>query len=185
MNDVQKFLLLRYSNKPVHDCILQHKIVIDKLGYCWFGKIGNIPSNNILTNVFEEEQPILVLYRKNDAYICQMDQYSFNTPKTGFPEYYEEEGIFPSISFRLTSIEPCNDELLHNSIVVSTGAYVEDVVYHSRIPFMLCAYVDESKQKKLGENDCRYRKDEYCTCRTCVNYDCLCERPNSCVKQRR
>ena len=134
---------------------------------------------------FNCEQPMLVLYRKGAAYLCKMEKYTVNRPEQGFPEYYEEMGVFPSISFKLTSIEPCEDEVFHNSIVVSTGAYVEDVVYHSRIPFMLCSYVDEATLEKLDENDCRYRKDGFCTCRTCVNFDCLCERPKSCVKQRR
>ena len=185
MKDGQTFLLLRYSNKPVSNCIQLHIEIIEKLGYCWFGKIGDIPSDHILSMAFREDKPILVLYRKNDSYICKMTEYSLNKDHVGYPQYYYDEGISPSISFRLNSIEPCKNELFHNSIVISTGAYVEDAMYHSRISYMLCSYVDENKQPKLDEDDCRYKKDGICICRTCVNYDCICDRPKACVKQRR
>jgi len=185
MKDGQNYLLLRYSTGTVKDCIKLHKEVLAEKGYCWFGKIGNVPSAHILQQVFDESQPVLVLYRKNAAFICNVKKYSMRTPQDGVPRYYQDEGIFPSVFFCLESIEPCDASLFHDSVVVSTGAYVEDVIFHSRIPFMLCKYVDESKLQPLGTNDCRYKKDGFCTCRTCVNYDCLCERPSSCAKQRR
>ena len=185
MNDKQQYLLLRYSISEVPDVIEKHQEVINERGYCWFGKIGNIPSSWILNRVFEEEESYLLLYRKDAAFICKLLAYSTRKPLEGIPKYYDEEGIYPSIYFKLEYINPCDKALLHNSIVVSTGAYVEDVVFHSRIPFMLCMFVDESKLQPLGANDCRYKKDGFCTCRTCVNYECLCERPSSCAKQRR
>lgn len=185
MQDGQRYLLLRYSTGEVKDCIKLHKDVLEEKGYCWFGKIGNVPSSRILQQVFDEKQPTLVLYRKDAAYICNVSKYCLKTPQDGVPDYYQKEGIFPSIFFCLESIEQCDAAIFHDSVVISTGAYVEDVVFHSRIPFMLCKYIDEAKLPPLGINDCRYRKDDFCTCRSCVNYDCLCERPSSCAKQRR
>ena len=42
-----KFLILRYSN-GIYDCIKKHKEVLNKIGYCWFGKIGVVPSESAL-----------------------------------------------------------------------------------------------------------------------------------------
>ena len=185
MKDKQKYLLMRYSSGYVRDCILQHRQVLQEKGFCWYGKIGNVPSDRILNTVFGEPEPQMVLYRKNAAYVCRMDKYSLKKPSEGTPTYYETEGIFLNIYFRLTAIDECDPIIFHDSIAVSTGTFVEDVVYHSRIPFMLCQYIDESKHELLDSRDCRYRKDEFCTCRSCVNYGCFCERPSTCKKQRR
>lgn len=185
MFDGQKYLLMRYSTGYTGDIIALHKEILDQQGYCWFGKIGNIPSDRILKNVYSDVPSVLILYRKNAAFICETDKYSVRKPSDGIPAYYEKEGIFPSIYFRLKTIDVCDPTIFHDSIVVSTGTFVEDVVYHSRIPFMLCRYVDESKHELLDIRDCRYRREEMCTCRSCVNIGCYCERPSSCAKQRR
>ena len=184
MRDRQKYLLLRYSDVE-RNCIDLHQEIIQQVGYCWFGKIGSVPSSKMLSEVFFEQSPVLVLYRKNASYICELEKYTLQTPNKGIPEYYNSKGINPSIYFCLRSITQCDNSLFHTSIVMSTGAYVEDVIYRSRIPFMLCQYIDESKMPPLAEDDCRYQKDGFCTCRSCVNYDCLCERPKQCTKQRR
>ena len=185
IKDQQKYLLVRYSTGYVNNCIEEHINLIQSIGFCWFGKVGNVPSHKILQQVFDGEQAFLVLYRKNAAYLGSLAEYALSKPKDGVPTYYDQEGVVPSVYFRLTALEPCDQYLFHNSLVVSTGAYVDDAIFHSRIPFMLCRYVDESKLIPLGINDCRYKRDGFCSCRSCVNYDCLCERPSLCAKQRR
>lgn len=180
----QKFLLMRYSTTPQKDCIEQHKQVLKEYGCCWFGKIGSAPSERILNSVFHEENPTIVLYKKNAVFECTATEYSYEKPEHAYPAYYDQEGIMPTISFRLVSIEETQDNLLHNSIVCSTGNFAEDAVFHSRIPFMLCQYIDESAIPPLPENNCRYRKDGFCCCRTCVSYNCLCHSPQRCSKQR-
>lgn len=185
MKDHQKILILRYSTNIERKCIDKHLDVLKEHGYCWFGKIGNIPSERILKNVFEEETAYLLLYKKNAAYLCTLGGYTTDPPQIGVPQYYLENGIYPTVYFKLLSIEPCAQELLRNIIVSSTGAFAEDSLYHSRIPFMLCEYIDEEIWVPLGENDCRYRREDFCSNRNCVNYKGYCERPNSCSKQRR
>lgn len=185
MKHEQKFMILRYSNSIVHDCISQHKGLINSLGYCWFGKIGNIPSEKILHAVYAEKDPCIVLYKKGDSYLCQTDGYSTERPEIGYPEYYDTEVLNPSVYFRLTSIEKCNDDLFKNSVVISTGNFAEDALYHSRIPFTLCKYEDERLYQRLPSDQCRYNREGFCTNRVCVSYNCYCERPSSCMKQRR
>lgn len=185
MKDRQTYLILRYSTGLNKNCIHEHQEVLNELGYCWFGKIGNIPSNKILNAVFKEEHPMIVLYKKGAAFICEMETSSERKPQNGYPLYYDTEGVFPSIYFKLISMEVCDECLFHESIVCSTGNYVEDAIYHSRIPFMLCEYIDETTLEPLGINECRYQRDGFCSSRSSVNYNCLCSRPSSCEKQRR
>lgn len=185
MVDQQVYLLLRYSTSAKKNCIEQHLEVLETIGYCWFGKVGNVPSKRILSAVFSQANPTLVLFKSGAIFECAMTNFTLETPEIGYPSYYTQDGIAPSIWFELHSLVPANPSLLHNSIVCSTNNYVEDAVYHSRIPFMLCQYLDEKNMPKLGINDCRYRKDEFCTCKSCVSYNCLCRQPSRCAKQRR
>ncbi len=185
MKDYQKYLILRYATIIEKDCIKKHQEILESEGYCWFGKIGNVPSKKILDAVFEEETPTLVLYKKGAAFICELISCSPNKQSKAYPAYYDSEKIYPSIYFKLKSITKCDDNLFHDSIVVSTGNFAEDALYHSRIPFMLAQYIDENKHEPLGIDDCRYLKASFCTYRTCVNFDCICQRPSSCIKQRR
>lgn len=37
---MEKMLLVRYSDFLFSNCIEEHKKIIEKNGYCWFGKVG-------------------------------------------------------------------------------------------------------------------------------------------------
>ena len=185
LQNEQRFLLLKYSTALEKECIKMHKRVIDELGYCWFGKIGSVPSSKMLEPVFAEEKPIIILHKSNASYICESDAYSVDHKDVGVPSYYEAYDIRPTIYFRLLKIEKCDSSVFHNSIVCSTGTFVEDALFHARIPFMLCRYEDEKMHIPLGVNECRYAVDGFCTCRASVNYSCCCDRPSTCRFQRR
>lgn len=185
LENKQQYLLLRYSTAKEKDCIQKHIDVIDKHTYCWFGKTGNVPSDRILHAVYSESNPCIVLHKSGTSFICNTSEYSIITPLQGVPLYYEEQSIKPSIYFKLLSIEKCDEKLLHDSIVCSTGTFVDDAINHSRIPFMLCRYEDEKQHIPLSNDDCRYRKDGYCTFHSCVNYSCYCYTPSSCKSQRK
>lgn len=139
MQNKQKILFLRYADNYDTDCIEQHAAIIREEGYCWYGKTGVIPSKKILNQVFELPEAYILLYRKHNAFLCRVEEYSMRKPRHGIPRYYETEGVFPSIYFKITSIQPC-DTVLQRLFVVSTGACVNDIIVRSRIPFMLCEY---------------------------------------------
>lgn len=185
MRDHQNLLVLRYSTNIEKECIKKHSEILEENGYCWFGKIGNIPSEKIMRSVFNEETGYLLLYKKGAAYLCVLGGYTTDCPVENVPQYYKENGISPTVYFKLLSIEPCAQNVLRNIVVKSTGLFAEDALYHSRIPFMLCEYIDEENRDLLGENECRYRRDDFCTNCNCVNHKGYCERPSSCSKQRR
>lgn len=74
-----RFLILRYSNGP-YNCIQNHREVIDKLGYFWFGKIGVAPTEKTLSEKLSEDNPLVVLYCHGDAFICQLLEVSTKRP---------------------------------------------------------------------------------------------------------
>ena len=53
MVEGQKFLVVRFGTNIVEDCVNKHQEVIEQKGYCWFGKIGVVPSKKVLQSVFD------------------------------------------------------------------------------------------------------------------------------------
>lgn len=140
MAENKDFMLLRYSTLYVPDCIQKHKSILEEKGYCWFGKVGTVPSITLLQRMISAKEPTLVLYKKGAAYICRVEKYSFTRPSDGIPNYYNDEGIFPNVFFKLLSIEQCEQSFLENSNLVTSGANLFAVLSHSRASYMLCSY---------------------------------------------
>ena len=71
----QKLLVLRYGKQIIENCIELHQEKIDSLGYCWFGKLGTVPSKksidamnkkgrkDIIPNVLQEEVDVTGDYK--------------------------------------------------------------------------------------------------------------------------
>lgn len=60
----QKLLVLRYGKQIISNCIELHEEKIEDIGFCWFGKLGTIPSNKSIEAVLEEDDPAIVLYAR-------------------------------------------------------------------------------------------------------------------------
>lgn len=107
LSEGQKVLIIRYGKKK--DCIEKHEEVIDALGYCWFGKIGVVPSAKAVAEVQAEDNPCIVLYSQGKGYVASFEQIVFEKPKEGYPIYYQEElfdnNVFPKSYFKLTSMQ--------------------------------------------------------------------------------
>lgn len=201
MRKGQQFLLLRYSNNIVPDTIKQHQDVIDKLGYCWFGKIGMVPSAKIQKVILDENESRIILYTRSVAHECHLLGIAEHKPSEGCPEYYEKEGVYPSVYFKLASIEPIEISELDKYSIISTGRKLPDAIWHSMTSYFFAEWPDEEKKKpeekkrearakkeketQLPTNDCIYRKNGKCTCRSCISYQYECERPSMCLKQKR
>lgn len=201
MRKGQQFLLLRYSNNIVPDTIQQHQAVIDKLGYCWFGKIGVVPSAKIQKAILDEDEPRIILYTRGVAHECHLLGIAEKKPSEGCPKYYETEGVFPNVYFKLASIEPVEIPALDKYSIISTGRKLPDAIWHSMTSYFFAEWPDREKKipgekrrevqaKKekielLPTTDCVYRKNGKCTCRSCISYQYECERPSMCLKQKR
>lgn len=87
----QKLIVLRYAKLPGIDCVGEHINEINKNGFCWFGKIGIIPSESILETVFSEETPIVALYTKGELHLARLEEVTLDKPSDAYPSYYEKE----------------------------------------------------------------------------------------------
>lgn len=193
----QDILVLRYSTSVVDNCVEEHISIIKKLGYCWFGKVGNTPNDKMMSIILSYERPALLLYKKGKAYLCEMAGYTKNKPKEGYPSYYDEEHILARCYFKLVSIEEANLEILEQLIVKSSKRTLRDIYSgHCTSSFHFVSYkeiIDSEpansfiieKREKLDKNDCIYRIDGMCSLKTCINYQYECDRPAFCSKQKR
>lgn len=198
----QKLLVLRYGKQIIDNCIELHGEKIEELGFCWFGKLGTIPSKKSIDAIMSEEIPTIILYARGAAYICEVSEVSYEQPKDGYPEYYEKELFqkltFPTVYFKLTAIEELDANELSKFTVISSGNSAINTLMHSMSSFLFVMYgkeVREEKQERkavkkktriqLPENDCVYRKNGRCSLKNFVNYQYECERPSSCIRQKR
>lgn len=198
----QKLLVLRYGKQIIENCIELHQTKIEELGYCWFGKLGTIPSKKSIDAMFVEENPMLILYARSSAYICEVSEVIYDKPNEGVPDYYQAELFdklsFPTVYFKLISIEPLDINALEKFTVVSSGSTAINTLMHSMSSFLFVSYgksqitVEKpketkkvSKREKLAENDCMYRKEGRCGLRGFVNYQYECDRPAYCIRQKR
>lgn len=122
----KKIILVRYSDFLYKNCMNDHLSVLEKNGYCWFGKVGKQkPSEKFAGLVMSEERPLIILHSKNDAYICDLAEVSYERPVDGiYPQYYEDvlfkQNNNPSAYFKITSLIKIEKGVLSNFIVSSS-----------------------------------------------------------------
>lgn len=202
----QKILIVRYGFDIEADCIELHKNIILTKGYCWFGKIGIVPSKSSYLPVLGEENPAMILYNRRAAYICDFLDIRFDKPDDGYPSYYQnalfDQYEFPGCYFKLGSISEIAQESLSEFYVVSSGNDALTTLNNTRTSFMFVSYgklsqeeleririkkanLQKDNRPALSMNDCYYRKEGICTLKSCISYQYECDRPSSCAKQRR
>lgn len=202
----QKMLIVRYGVNIEENCIELHKRIVLSKGYCWFGKIGIVPSKSSYLPVLGEDNPFMILYNRRAAYLCDFLDICFDKPDDGYPSYYQNAFFdryeFPGCYFKLGSITEIDIERLSEFYVVSSGNDALTTLNSARTSFLFVSYgklsdeeVEKIRIKKanmqkdnrpvLSVNDCYYKKEGICTLKSCISYQYECERPSSCAKQRR
>lgn len=203
----EKILILRYANNIIPDCIQSHIDVLQKDGYCWFGKIGKIPSKKVIDEILEEKEGTIVLYARNKCYLCKFIKAQVDTPSESYPMYYNDKlfgnGIKPNCYFKLITIKSISLSELEEYFICSSHNRVIDALLKSMSSVFIAEKVSgdideynivrkKNEDEKLDlkspfieENDCVYRKDGKCTLINFVNYEYECDRPKSCIKQTR
>lgn len=194
----QKLLVLRYNTKAEPNCIALHEKVIQQLGFCWFGKIGKIPSAWMLEAVFSEKTPAIILYNRSGSYLAELKDFSYDTQYDGIPDYYNEmlysKGVFPESYYKLNSIERINDQLFERLIVFSSNKSMKDTLSgRAMSSFFFVGYENTSsipdkqiKSKRFSpirqeQTVCKYIKNGICRNRKSINYQYECERPGVCI----
>lgn len=136
----QKFLVMKYGTKIMEGCIKKHIEVLDNYGYCWFGKIGTTPSNDFMKEVMAAAKPIMILFGREGVYECVLEQYSFEKPHDGYPEYYDkilfaDEDTIPSAYYKIIRIKEIRKEQLNKYVTVKNGKNLLETVSRSMAPF--------------------------------------------------
>lgn len=206
-----KFLILRYSN-GIYDCIKKHKEVLNRCGYCWFGKIGVVPSMNALREKLNADKQLVVLYCQGDVYLATLLAVSSEKPSIGYPEYYQDflykRNIFPKMYFKLGSLEELPKDIFAKCVSLSSRRPLAETVARSMASFFYGEYPFEDvslslppvktekqrehkktekplkKNKIIDKHSCVYEDGGICTNRRSVSYGYECERPSSCIRQK-
>ena len=206
-----KFLILRYSN-GIYDCIKKHKEVLNKIGYCWFGKIGVVPSESALNAKLNADKPLVVLYCQGDVHIANLLTVSSEKPLEGYPDYYNDflyrRNIYPKMYFKLGSLEELSKDTFAKCVSLSSGRPLNESIARSMASFFYGEYplentsvpslpVKSGKKREIRQKEhsmrdnskvdkysCVYEDEGLCTNRRCINYGYECERPSSCMKQK-
>jgi hypothetical protein len=117
-------LCMRFVNVGGYDCIEEHKTLLNKNGFVWFGKIGNKPTDRALEKMIQDKSNYILLKDPSKAYICTFETYQYDMPTDGFPAYYSTE-ILPnrkfSIWFKLLYITEVTDLSVLNDIVLKSS----------------------------------------------------------------
>ena len=204
MNENSKVLVLRYGVNIISDCIEKHMDVLTEYGYCWFGKIGRAPSTKVLSEVFNDEKGLVILYSRTGCYACNVEGFLFERPNVGYPCYYDEmifnQGREPKFYVRITSMEKVDAAVLSEYYVCSSGNPLTTALNKSMNSFFVVDKLrersvtceksvketnDNKSKPRLDINDCQYRADGVCNRRGFVSYQFECTRPSSCAGQKR
>lgn len=202
MKQGQKFIVIRFGANIIEDAIQKHIEVLNDKGYCWFGKIGVVPSEKSINYILNDENPMIILYSRNGVYKCAVSEKTRELPNDGYPNYYEGE-LFntaraPKICFKLSSIESIDSKILQECIVVSSRNNLQTTLNKSMSSFFFAEFPEkgvfqsntavqktkEEKTKIVDNNSCKYKKNGKCSKKSCVNYLYECERPSMCTKQK-
>ena len=190
----QNLLVLKYSTKIKKDIIDEHKALIDKNGYCWYGKLGNATSEQIVSSIKGADNPAIILYTKGKLFLCDFVEMTTSRPSSGYPAYYDKEYIYPSCFFKLTSIDEAPLDILGYLIVRSSGRILSDIFSKQCMASTLfVAYKKVEELPSIPKNKvakgqavpkteiCKYSQNRICECRKSVNFRYPCERPMTCL----
>ena len=197
----KKILILRYGANIISDCMKLHHNVIEREGYCWFGKLGRAPSDKVIHEIMMDGEGCVVLYAREGTYVAKVTEITDKKPLRAYPEYYNallfDEGYIPSLYFRLTDLKPINAGELQNLVVSSSKNNLVDTLNKSMNSFFCAEYkqgnevtkarktnISEAKKEKVVFEGCKYRENGKCNKRGFVNYQYECERPKLCIGQK-
>lgn len=137
INKREKLLLVRYSDFLFGNCIEEHKKIIDKNGYCWFGKVGKQkPSKKLCDIVLNNERPMIFLHSAKKSFICDVETIVFDKPDDNvYPPYYNDilfdKNNYPSAYFKIKSCYEIEKNVLDNFIVSSSRNFLPSSLHSS------------------------------------------------------
>lgn len=143
-----KTIALRFGEHFSPDCgtIAAHQQLIDKLGYVWYGKMGNPVATRIINELEEQaDSRILLIHSgKADRYWAHVIEISKKTPPLeGIPKYYRNLTEKFKTWFKITGFEPASKDIMSKCFVVSSGNPLGAVSKHSMSPYFIIEFKED------------------------------------------
>lgn len=143
-----KTIALRFGEHFSPDCgtIAAHQQLIAKLGYVWYGKLGNPVAVRIVEELKSQEDTKILLINsgKTDrywAYVAEIRKE--NPPVEGIPEYYRDMTDKFKTWFKVTKFEAAPRDIMSKCFVSSSGNTLGEVSKHSMSPYFIIEYKEE------------------------------------------
>lgn len=140
-----KTIALRFGEHFSPDCgtIAAHQELIDRLGYVWYGKMGNRVATSIVEELIEQEDTkiLLISSGKSGRYWAHVSEITKETPPVeGIPEYYRDLTTKFKTWFKITEFESAPKDIMSKCFVTSSGNLLSEVSRHSMSPYFIIEY---------------------------------------------
>ena len=140
-----KTIALRFGEHFSPDCgtIAAHQQLIDRLGFVWYGKMGNPVAVRIVEELKKQEDTKILLINsgKADRYWAHVAEITKETPSAeGIPEYYRDLVEKFRTWFKITKFEPAPRDIMSKCFVASSGNALGEVSRHSMSPYFIIEY---------------------------------------------
>ena len=133
-------IALRFSNKfaPDGGTIEAHEELIKKIGYVWYGKLGNKVAASEFDKILENEEPRILLIHSGAAsrYWAYIDKIQHDIPdREDIPGYYRDDAEKFKTWFRVIRFEEAPRDIMGKCTVASSGQELGVASKHSMSPY--------------------------------------------------
>ncbi len=126
---------------PEGGTIKAHQVILDSLGYVWYGKLGNPVSDKVLDEIKDSNGMfwmLLINSGKAERNWVQVEEVSKKTPEAfAIPDYYRDSTERFKTWFKITKIIPAPKDIMSKCRVVSSDNTLSDVSKHSMSPYFI------------------------------------------------
>ena len=142
-----KTIALRFSDgfAPPTGTIAEHRRVISKKGYVWYGKLGLPVSDRVYNDLIKNEEPKILLIHsgKSSRYWAYIDQMIKHTPPLeDIPDYYRNQAENFRTWFRVLKIEEAEKNVMAACSVLSSGVLLSVASKSSMSPYFIINYTE-------------------------------------------
>ena len=137
-----KTIALRFGEHFSPECgtIAAHEIIIDKMGYVWYGKMGSKISEKMIKEILASDSPRILLIRsgKTERYWAEVKEIQYEVPeKEAIPEYYRDTAGTFITWFKIEKFVLADKDVMSKCVVASSGKILGEASKHSMSPYFI------------------------------------------------
>lgn len=145
-----KTIALRFSDNfaPPSGTIAEHRQLIDRRGFVWYGKLGAPVSDRICADLLKNKMPRILLIHsgKTARYWAYIDQVAkVLPPLDAIPAYYRDQADNFHTWFRVQKIEEADKCVMSLCTVASSGAPLSMTSRSSMSPYFIIEYAEDGE----------------------------------------